>query len=143
MNRVEWSDNLRLGVPAMDADHRRLLDITNEFLEAAQDRAPLVRLTDLLGALIAQTRGHFLAEETLLDRNSYPHLAGHRAEHARLLTEAESLHERFVALEQGQHPRPEDMESLTLETAAYLQRWLIDHILADDRPYRPFLMRLT
>ena len=143
MNRVEWSETLRLGVPAMDSDHRRLLDLSNEFLEAAQDHAPFVRLADILGELIAQTRGHFLAEETLLDRNSYPHLAGHRAEHARLITEAETLLARFVALKTGEQPRPEDVDSLTMETAAYLQRWLIDHILADDKPYRPFLMRLV
>lgn len=139
---VQWSDTLKLGVPAMDADHRQLLELTNDFLAAAEDQARFGRLAEILGALITRTRAHFTAEEMLLDRNSYPHLAGHKAEHARLLNEAQMLHDRFIAFEQGGAPEPDGIGTLVLETADYLQRWLIDHIIADDRPYRPFLMRL-
>ncbi|CAA7623605.1 conserved hypothetical protein [Candidatus Terasakiella magnetica] len=137
MAHVEWTEAIRVGVPQIDAEHRHLLDRTNEFLTAAQKQAPLSSLSRILSQLITETAAHFQAEETLLDRSSYPQLAAHHAEHERLMTEARKLHERFEA-----PGRAEDIGLLTLETADYLQRWLVDHILVHDRPFRPYVMRL-
>lgn len=143
MTFIEWSNELKLGVPAMDTEHRLLIKLTNDFLAAVQERAPYSRLARILGELIARTRIHFQAEETLLDRASYPQLAGHRAEHARLLVEAQRLYERFLALDaQAQHD-PNTLTPLTTETAQYLKSWLVDHIIAEDRPYRPYVTQLT
>lgn len=143
MTVIEWSKDLMLGVPAMDAEHRHLLKLTNDFLTAARESAAFPRLTLILGELIARTRIHFQAEETLLDRAGYPGLAGHRAEHGRLLVEAQRLYERFQTLDAA--PEHDDLASrtLTVEAAKFLQRWLVDHILADDRPYRPYVSHLT
>ncbi len=138
MTLIEWSDNLKVGIPAMDAEHRRLVALTNDFLVAAREGTEPARLDKILAELIEQTRRHFIEEETLMDRVSYPHLAAHRVEHERLLTEARLLLERFVALDRG----TADFSALTLETARYLQRWLVDHIVADDKPYRPYLAQL-
>lgn len=152
MTDIEWSQELKLGVPAMDAEHRRLLALTNDFLKAAGADAPPERLGRILGELIARTRIHFQAEETLLDRAGYPGLAGHRAAHERLLVDAQRLYERFTAPPAqrghvGESAQPghdgESARGLALEAAGFLQRWLVDHIVSEDRAYRPFVMRLT
>lgn len=143
MTMIEWSNELKLGVPAMDAEHRQLLKLTNDFLTAAGEHAPFPRLTHIMGELIARTRIHFQAEETLLDRAAYPGLAGHKAEHGRLLVEAQRLYERFTTLDDTLGVDQTAARALTLEAAQFLQRWLVDHIMADDRPYRPYVLRLT
>jgi hemerythrin-like metal-binding protein len=143
MTVIEWSQELKLGVPAMDAEHRRLLTLTNDFLDAASAGAPLSRLSHILGELIARTRIHFQAEETLLDRAGYPGLAGHRAAHERLLVDAQRLYERFAAPQSQPGGDQEAIRALTMEAAHFLQRWLVDHIVAEDMAYRPFVMRLT
>jgi hemerythrin len=141
MTVIEWSNELKLGVPAMDAEHRHLLQLTNDFLTAARQTASFERLSRILGELIARTRIHFQAEETLLDRAGYPGLAGHRSAHGRLLVEAQRLYERLRSLDAAQDP--DAARALTIEAAKFLQRWLVDHIIADDRPYRPYVLHLT
>ncbi len=134
MDLLEWSDDIKTGIPSIDADHRDLLALTNTFLTAAEDQALMPQLAAILGKLIERSRTHFQAEERLLDQCSYPQLAAHQAEHAHLLTDIQQLHERFS--------QPEEDSRLTFETALYLQHWLLDHIIASDKPFRPFLMRL-
>jgi len=134
MDLIEWSDDIKVGVPAIDADHRRLVELTNDFLTAAEDQALMPQLAAILEGLIRHAQAHFLAEELLLDQCSYPHLAAHRAEHAQLLVQVRMLHDRFC--------QPEADIKLSMETALYLQHWLLDHIVNSDKPCRPFLMRL-
>lgn len=143
MTVIEWNNDLKLGVPAMDTEHRQLLRLTNDFLTAADGHAPFPRLTRIMGELIARTRIHFQAEETLLDRAAYPGLAGHKSAHARLLVEAQRLYERFTTLDADAGADEAAARALTLEAARFLQRWLVDHITAEDRAYRPYIMRLA
>ncbi|MGE5506198.1 MAG: bacteriohemerythrin [Actinomycetota bacterium] len=138
MARIDWTDDFKMGLPAIDADHRQLLDIANEFFDAAEGSAPAGQLADIMERLIARTREHFKAEEQLLDRHHYPHLVTHRAEHERLITHAQTLHGKLAVAGAA-----EDGQRFAIETADYLKHWLIDHIRHDDKPYRRFVMRLT
>lgn len=137
MVRIDWSDEYKLGLPVIDAEHQDLLTICNEFLESAQANCPPPELAAVLERMVARTRAHFLAEERLLDRHGYPDLVVHKAEHDRLLAQAETLHRRFAEEQQDR------THQLTLDTADFLQFWLLDHIRTNDRPYRPFLMSLA
>jgi hemerythrin-like metal-binding domain len=139
MTRIEWSDEFKLGLPAIDAEHRELLDLCNRFLEAAQAGAEVPQLARILEELILRTRAHFLAEERLLDRHNYPGLAIHKAEHERLLNQADILKARY----DDDGVQEDETRALTVETAEFLQSWLLDHIRANDRPYRPFIMTLS
>lgn len=137
MMRIEWTDEFKVGVPALDEDHQHLLAMANDFLEAAQNSRPVGELAAIFDRLLRHTREHFAAEEKLLDRHNYPSLAAHKAEHDRLMTVASNLHARFAAIGDA------EVGNLTLETADFLQHWLLDHIRLDDKPYRPFLMSLA
>lgn len=138
VSRIEWSDEFKLGLPAIDADHKELLEVCNQFLDAVQADQPVSRLADILDRMILRTRAHFLAEERMLDRHGYPGLVIHKAEHDRLLLQAEVLKARYTDL-----AHEEEIRHLTMETADFLQTWLLDHIRTNDRPYRPFLMSLS
>jgi len=62
--------------------------------------------------------------------------AAHKSEHATLRATAESLRTRL--------PQAGPLDAArTLDVADYLRLRLPDHILVNDKPYRPFLMRLT
>lgn len=138
MGRIDWSDEYKLGLPAIDTDHRELMDLCNEFLDAVEADAPLAALAAILDRMVLRTRAHFLAEERMLDRHSYPGLAIHKAEHDRMLVQAEMLRTRFNEARQE-----EDLLKVTSDTADFLQFWLLDHIRTKDRPYRPFLRSLA
>lgn len=138
MMRIHWNDEFKLGLPAIDSDHQELLELCNQFLDAAQAGSAISVLATALDRLVLRTRAHFVAEERLLDRHGYPGLVIHKAEHERLLAQANTLKSRFETVE-----KDEDVRQLTLETADYLHSWLLDHIKVNDRPYRPFLMSLA
>lgn len=138
VSRIEWSDAFKLGLPAIDAEHKDLVEVCNQFLDAVQGERPVQELTRILDTMILRTRAHFLAEERMLDRHGYPGLVVHKAEHDRLLLQAEALRSRFA--DAAQH---EEVSGLTMEAANFLQTWLLDHIRTNDRPYRPFLMSLS
>ncbi len=137
MTHIEWTDDYKLGLPAIDSDHEQLLGLCNDFLDAAQAGSPIQKLAATLEQLIVQTRAHFLAEERMLDRHGYPGLAIHKAEHERLLTQAETLKARY------DNTARESEQAVTVEIADFLKFWLLDHIRTNDRSYRPFLRSLA
>ncbi|HLO76055.1 MAG TPA: bacteriohemerythrin [Magnetospirillum sp.] len=137
-SRIEWSDEFKLGLPAIDAEHKELLEVCNQFLEAVEAGQSVQHLAAILDQMILRTRAHFLSEERMLDRHGYPGLVVHKAEHDRLILQAEALKARFVEACQS-----DELRHLTMETADFLQTWLLDHIRTNDRPYRPFLRSLS
>lgn len=137
-NYLEWNSEYALGIPAMDDDHRELLDLCNRFLALIERGEPAPVLARSLEELILRTLAHFRAEEHVLDRHGYPALAIHVAEHERLLREAESLRQGLLA-----PPQADTHARIIADTADFLRTWLLEHIRKNDRPYQPFLRRLT
>ncbi|TNC98289.1 MAG: hemerythrin-like protein [Stygiobacter sp.] len=135
---LEWTGEYELGVPAMDADHRDLMEMCNHFLTLVESQSSPPHLADSLDRLILRTRAHFLAEERMLDRHGYPALVVHKAEHERLIREAEALSARLRS-DDGE----KDLATIIAETADFLKSWLLEHIRNNDRPYKPFLRSLN
>lgn len=135
---ILWSDDLKLGLPEIDKGHKQLVDLCNRFVSAADDPdSSGESLAAILADLTAAAQAHFSTEETLLDRNGFPDLGSHRADHDRLLVQIQTLRQRFQNL--GPHRFETGLFS---ETAEFLHTWLIDHI-RDDRPFRPFIRNLS
>lgn len=135
---IEWTDDLKLGFPAIDNEHREMVGLCNTLLRAINSDASFSTLADFLDHLMLQTRAHFISEEQLLDRHGYPAFVQHKAEHDRLLAQAESLRMRYGDIDQDC-----DGQALKADTAQFLTTWLMDHIRGGDKPYRPFLMNLA
>lgn len=135
MGFIDWNDNFKLGVPSMDADHRRMAELLNLFCAAADRSAPSQELSQSLTRLIDETERHFKREEELLDQLHYPELPYHRLEHQRLMAQLRHFHGR---LQIGQVAREHG-----IEMADWLRRWLFEHIQGEDKAYRPFVMRLA
>jgi len=133
---IEWDDRYKLGVPAMDADHKALAECLNLFLSRAAEGSSGSELAGLMNDLVRKTHDHFVREEVLLDRIDYPYLARHRTEHDRLL----SLMRNYqVGLEKGGTP----VVNVTDETVEFLSNWLLQHIEEEDRHYKPYVARLS
>ena len=130
---IDHCAELRVGVPAIDADHQALLDLCDQLLAGVRSGVALDGLEPLLAAMIGRARAHFDAEERILDRAGYPALASHKAEHRRLMVKAETLRAHWAEV---------DGERVGA-VAEYMRTWLLDHIRTEDRSFRSFLMRLA
>ena len=127
MAYIAWSEIFSVGVPELDASHRQLIAIINEFHDAQERGAGVEKLFQVLNALVAYAEQHFADEERRLEEIHYPELLNHRRAHERLLREIFELHGRY---ERAQADATEDVMS-------FLKAWLLDHILGFDKKYEP------
>ena len=126
---VTWNPARIVGVQAMDDQHAIMMETMNELRLALVQGAKRTQANELLDKLIEFTRLHFWNEELLLERHGFPGLAGHRAEHRRLLAQiTESAHRL-------QHNESLPMGDLLL----FLHDWFIDHVEDVDRQYGPWM----
>lgn len=151
---ITWRDNLNLGIPEIDDQHKALAGMLNDIASmlhgnngsdqiqaeveatataqhSGSAHAGLVEqdpVLMLLEKLVRHTREHFACEEALMQASGYPDLNTHRREHVMLLAE---LKQFLTSVEEG------GLE-LTMESLSALKHWLIAHIVESDQDYADF-----
>ncbi|MBI2239828.1 MAG: hemerythrin family protein [Magnetospirillum gryphiswaldense] len=125
---IQWDKSFSVGTTALDADHRRLLEILNRIYEAWQTDPSKVELDQLFDELLDYTDGHFNREESKLAARDYQNLAEHQLQHERLRETVLAFRARHLA---GNTP-----DALTEDMANFLKSWLMDHILGEDMKYK-------
>ena len=129
MTLLTWNHACTVGVRAMDDQHGILMDTMNELRLALIRGAGREQVSEVLDRLIEFTRMHFSSEEQMLERNGFPALAAHRAEHQRLLAQI------LAASHRTEHGEELQVRPLLL----FLRDWYLAHIDALDREYGPWL----
>lgn len=127
MDKIEWLDKYRIGIPEIDLQHQALISIINQFIECNDDTDLLVLLDNLSGEMLS----HNLYEEQLLDQHNYPDLERHKREHA---DEASAFSSRIKDIINNHS----DSRVLITEQ---LKRWFEHHLLIDDMAYRQYLVK--
>lgn len=120
---LPWTEDMSVGVEAMDQHHFALVSALNGLHEAWARGAPASETGLLLRKLHRLALHHFADEERLLA--GQPGLAEHAGHHLLLLGELERLAARH---ESGEA----DVGSVAKD---FLQYWVIDHILRSDQPH--------
>lgn len=129
MALIEWTEELAIGIPTIDGQHQRLVDLINELQVAMLERREKVVMSRIFGELVAATKTHFATEETLFAEHGYPGEAEHAHEHQHLAERVIDLKADFDA----------GNTAVTLEVMRFLREWLLKHILESDRAFAPFL----
>lgn len=126
MAHIEWTEELQLGIPVIDGQHRRIVDYINEIdALTTNDRATIGRIVE---DLVDYTYSHFAFEETLMEEADYEALAIHRETHRAFRKRVDQLKAR--------HASDEDISEAL---AQLLGTWLIQHIQNDDTSYAPLV----
>ena len=121
---LSWTEQLATGSPAVDDEHRRLIDLINEVGRLHQCQASVPELRGALQELRGYTVYHFRTEAQLMRRypvneaNRRAHLAAHRGFVARL-DEFEQLVETNGATVVGC-------------LMAFMVKWLVHHVSGVD-----------
>ena len=132
---ITWEDAFALGIPAIDQEHKRLVQGLNHFFARNQSGALPEELNKILLSLADDLATHFQNEEVLLDQADVPDIATHIAEHRRLLQELRYFREPYE-----KDPQPRE---LTMDTAQLLRSWILDHILEMDMRSKSYLRRIA
>ena len=130
LEKVVWNDAFSVGVAEMDAQHRKLLILTNQLVDchAARDGTTSKKFHDVLSGMFDYTQVHFKAEEDYLQRIGYPQVPAHEKEHAAFV-------EKMTAYSMAASHGVLDCEG----AYHYMREWLLSHILESDMQYRHFV----
>ncbi|NEV60621.1 bacteriohemerythrin [Thiorhodococcus minor] len=78
----DFEERYLLGVPAMDRNHRELVDLVNRMAEASS-----AAFAYLFNEMVQHTHAHFAAEEVMMRETGFSATEEHRTEHRRVLGE--------------------------------------------------------
>jgi diguanylate cyclase (GGDEF)-like protein/hemerythrin-like metal-binding protein len=117
---LSWNDAHALGIEALDAQHRGIMDRINRLGREMNEGLELDALLTSLRGLVQASEAHFAFEEALMTEHGLRHAVDHAAVHRRLLDDVRSLTTGL------------DERGLVL-TMRYLQQWLFRHVDTTDR----------
>ncbi len=95
--QLVWKHAFLSGNSLIDTQHQGLFRLSNELLDAVLTDRPPDEISMVVTRLLADVVQHFKDEEAILVKLSFPGLAEHAGEHARLVAEALELAEAFKA----------------------------------------------
>jgi hemerythrin len=131
MPLVIWSETRSVGDDRMDEEHIGLISLVNHIYDALETGADADSVRRLLAALASAAARHFHDEEEMLVRAGYTGLAEHRAEHAGLLQQIETVREEVARLAaRGLAPDVGNLHRV------WLLAWVMDHLEGADADYR-------
>jgi hemerythrin len=130
---IEWTPKLEVGHPMIDLDHYRLVADTNCLTSDICNCTNDLAVRYAINRLIQRTKAHFASEENLMGAMPYSEAAVHKGAHRHLLRNIEALR-RDIDL--GRRVANE-------ETIWFVENWLVDHILTNDKKFAGFLIEST
>lgn len=127
---IEWRDDFKIGIPAVDHEHRQLIELINALHAQISDRRDSTVVEGFLADLFSEISAHFALEEKLMRDLKYDQIDAHKTEHERLLDEIRDIMEAY-----------DDDAYFDYEDAlsVHLKIWFTDHFSdADVRLHRFF-----
>ena len=133
MTFLSWRKEYEIGVATIDAEHRRLVGLANDFNQTRVEGDSPGNGGKMLTQLIAYAEEHFQHEEQLMRENGYPRLDKHQAQHAGYFSNIFAVNET-IAL------NPAVANAAVLKV---MKQWLLVHVLREDMDFADFLRRKT
>lgn len=120
--KYEFTDDYLTGIASVDAQHKKLFDLTNECYElvmgdTSDDKYD--KIVAILNELAAYAGTHFAHEEAYGESVKDPHRFSHRALHLRFMKKVAEVDLSAV---------DENQQEYLLKILDFLARWLYDHI---------------
>lgn len=129
---IKWSDDLSVGVSALDDDHKKLIDILEQLFVASFAGVGTEQIEQTLKDLHHYTKHHFAREERVMEAHDYPSLEPHKFQHQKLVRQLDEIEAR-IKDEVANNTEPSN------ELIDFLRQWLIGHIREYDHEYAEFL----
>ncbi|MCK5679239.1 bacteriohemerythrin, partial [bacterium] len=125
---MPWSDSFVNGVAEFDNQHKRLVELVNQFYKEMKLGHGNDLVVNMLDELVQYTVNHFADEEKLMLEHQFPDYDSHAVIHRDLVAKVVDFQKQFKA----------GKSTVSLELLEFLKDWLIGHIKGVDRKYGPF-----
>jgi hemerythrin-like metal-binding protein len=127
--KIVWNDDMSVGIPEIDEDHKRFASLINDFNRSILDRMDIVEIKRRLQRVLDDAVQHFAHEERLFKEWQYPDADEHAARHAEAVAAYQAIMEKFVTY---------DLESEWIDAGQQVKDLLITHLLEEDMKYAAF-----
>lgn len=124
-----WNEKYSVNISSIDEQHKKLIDIINEFHDKMKTGIERENIGEVLIKLIDYTKYHFSFEEKLFSDNRYLESSIHKEVHAKFVEQINNIKNDF---DNGK-------DVITFELMDFLKDWLGEHILGTDKKYSEFL----
>ena len=118
----EWDKRYTTGIPEIDADHRCLVQYINQAFELMSE-GDGEGILKVLENLRTYAEGHFSSEVFYMDQAKYPNKDLHVKSHNDFIHQLKKFETHHI----------ENPLRLTIRVALYLNDWLHDHLLGEDK----------
>ncbi len=127
--RLEWSQELSVHNPEIDAEHKHFIELINALNEAIAERMSLSEVRKRMQDVLNDAVAHFDHEEILFIEWDYPEAEQHAREHAAAAAIFAAIMKRIERSEQ-------DYE--WVEAGLQVKQLLVAHLLNEDMKYRDY-----
>ncbi|WP_320129846.1 bacteriohemerythrin [uncultured Sphaerochaeta sp.] len=124
----QWQPRFASGQPEIDRQHKELIDLGNDLIEALLRNAEQAQLSVLLDSLSLHIAEHFRDEEAYLEAIKYPGYAEHKLEHQMLYAKVQKL---LLETKEGKSSLEDCINFLSKNV-------IMEHLLIEDIKYFPF-----
>ena len=126
-----WKDEYSVGIESLDNDHRKLLNLINNFQTAVHYKTGEMFEKEAFNEVVTYTKYHFEREEKMMQQAGYADLEGHKDIHRAMIAK---IDEFISDYEKRGHETLEDVSS-------FLKDWLVKHINGTDQDYSALMIK--
>ena len=128
---MTWKDDLTIGVPAIDKQHKMLCEAIDRLLEACKGGKGREEIISTMTFLEQYTVRHFHDEEILHRQSGYPKVVEHKAMHDDFIKKVKELKQEIIS------------EGATIVTVGKVNTliidWLFNHIRKVDQELEKYI----
>lgn len=122
---IQWSEEHSVNVKEIDDQHKKFIEILNEFYDAITKGSGRGELDKLLDKITEYASWHFSTEEGYFDEFKYEGSEEHKKEH-------QKIKDRISAFK---HKKGTNEIEYYSDLIDFLEEWLVDHLDVMDKKY--------
>lgn len=128
---ITWNDSLSVKIDSMDEQHKKLIEMINNFYDNVSKRSNDELISSLVKGMKTYTIMHFTTEERYMKQFNYPKYEQHKKEHDAFISKVNDLEQK---LKSGK-------AILSFEITNFLKDWIKKHIQEEDKQYTSLFLK--
>ena len=131
---IEWDTRFKIGIPLIDKQHERLVQLTNNLYLACLDGRERAHehFIETAKEVVNYINYHFTTEEKMMLLFEYPGYPDHRIEHQRFVKDVLAQIQSF-STQKNLAPN---------RFIQFLKEWILSHIAVNDKATAEYILSL-